>query len=205
MTTTILLTRHGQTEWNREERFRGQIDVPLNATGERQAEALAARLVAFPVAAIYTAPLQRARRTAEICAARLGLTPQVLPGLLDANYGEWQGLSPSEIAARYPDQYRQWLSAPGEVTFPGGERFADMQARALAALQAVVARHPGETAVLVAHMAVNKALLSGILGVGLNAYWLLRQDTCALNILRCHGSGYEIVALNDTCHMDSVG
>ncbi len=206
MTTTVLLTRHGQTEWNRDERFRGQIDVPLNAVGERQAAALGERLAAFPVSAIYSGPLQRARQTAAICAGRLGLAAQVLPGLLDANYGEWHGLSPAEVAVRYPEQYHQWLNAPGQVCFPAGESFADMQRRAVEALESAVAAHPGEAVVLVAHMGVNKALLCAMLGLDLNHYWVLRQDACCLNVVRCQGpQRYEIVTLNDTCHMDNVG
>jgi len=206
MTTTILLTRHGQTEWNREERFRGRMDLPLNSTGERQAEALAERLAAFPVSAIYSGPLQRAQRTAEICSHRLGLPYQVLPGLLDVDYGQWQGLSPAEVADRYPEQYRQWRDAPAQVRFPGGESFAEMQARAVAALEDVISRHSGQTVVLVAHMGVNKALLCAVLGLDLSHYWALRQDTCCLNIFRCLApQRYEIVTLNDTCHMDGVG
>ena len=206
MTTTILLTRHGQTEWNREERFRGRMDLPLNSTGERQAEALAERLAAFPVSAIYSGPLQRAQRTAEICSHRLGLPYQVLPGLLDVDYGQWQGLSPAEVADRYPEQYRQWRDAPAQVRFPGGESFAEMQARAVAALEDVISPHSGQTVVLVAHMGVNKALLCAVLGLDLSHYWALRQDTCCLNIFRCLApQRYEIVTLNDTCHMDGVG
>lgn len=205
--TTILLTRHGQTEWNREERYRGQIDMALNATGERQAEALAERLAAFPITAIYTGPLLRALRTGEICAARLGLKAKPLPGLLDLNYGEWQGLTPAEAAARDPEMYQRWLAAPGTVHFPGGESVVILQQRAIGALEEVIARHAGETVVLVGHLGVNKALLCGMLGLDLNRhYWMLRQDTCCLNILRYHGpERCEIVTLNDTCHMDSAG
>lgn len=199
--TTVLLTRHGQTEWNREERFRGQIDVPLNATGERQAAALAERLVAFPITAIYTGPLQRAFRTGQICAERLGLTAQPLPGLLDIHYGEWQGLTPQEVDARYPELHRLWLTTPGVVQVPGGESLDIVSRRAYAALEDVAARHPGETVLLVGHMGLNKALLCTVLGLDLNRYWSLRQDTCCLNILRRHHWGYEVVTLNDTCHI----
>lgn len=204
--TTIVLTRHGQTEWNREERYRGQIDVPLNATGERQAAALAERLAAFPVTAIYTGPLQRAVLTGEICAMRLGLTARVLPGLLDLNLGEWQGSSPATVAAREPELYSLWLSTPAAVHFPGGESLEQVRQRAVDALETAIARHPGETVVLVAHQGVNRVLLCAVLGLGLNHYWTFRQDTCCLNIFRCQGPRrYEIVTLNDTCHMDAVG
>ncbi len=203
--TTILLTRHGQTEWNREVRYRGQLDVPLNATGERQAAALAERLAAYPVAAIYSGPLQRAVRTGQICAERLGLTPQVLPGLLDTSFGEWQGLTPAEVDARYPELHRRYLTTPADVHFPGGENLAAVQQRAVAALETSIARHPEQTIVLVAHMGVNKVLLCAVLGLDLNHFWALRQDTCCLNIFRTQGPGqYEIVTLNDTCHMQGV-
>ncbi len=204
--TTILLTRHGQTEWNREERYRGRADIPLNATGERQAAALAERLSTFPVTALYTSPLQRAVRTGEICAARLGLRPEVLPGLLDIDFGAWRGLTPEEAAARDPEVYRQWLATPGTIRFPGGEGLEDVQRRAMEALETVTARHPEETVVLVAHMVVNRVLLCTVLGLDLNHYFDLRQDTCSLNIFRRLGpQRYEIVTLNDTCHMASVG
>ena len=136
--TTTLLTRHGQTEWNREERFRGRIDVPLNATGERQAAALAERLTQYSIAAIYTGPMQRVRRTGGICAARLGLQAQVLPHLLDADYGAWQGLSPAEISERYPDLWRLYLSAPQEVHFPAGETLVTLQERVVAVMEEAI-------------------------------------------------------------------
>ncbi len=206
MATTILLTRHGQTAWNRDERFRGQTDIPLNDTGERQAQALAERLAAFPVTAVYTGPMQRAVRTGAICAARLGLTPQVLPGLLDTNYGEWEGQSWQEVKARYPELFHKYITAPAGLCFPGGESLEATQHRAVEALETAIARHQDGTVVLVAHMGVNKVLLCAVLGLDLNHFWALRQDTCSLNIFRCPEPGrYEIVTLNDTCHMDAVG
>lgn len=217
MHTTILLTRHGQTEWNREERYRGQMDIPLNETGERQAAALAERLASFPVHAIYAGPLQRARRTAEICAERLRLPVHVLPGLLDLNFGAWQGLTPAQAAQRDPDLHQRWLQAPSSVAFPEGESLRAMQRRAFAALEETAARHLGQTIVLVAHMAVNKALLCAILGLDLDRYWMLHQGTCCLNIILrspVHAPDlaagqvphrYEIVTLNDVCHIAAMG
>jgi phosphoserine phosphatase len=207
MPTTILLTRHGQTEWNREERFRGQIDVPLNETGERQAQALARRVRHWPISAVYAGPLQRALRTAQICAEPLGLTAQVLPGLLDLNFGEWQGLSAEEVKARWPEALSLWVNAPSQLRFPGGETFGALQQRAVAAVEAVIAQHPDQTLLFAAHMVVNKVLLCAFLGLDIDrSYWLIRQDNCCLNVLRWLGpQRYEIVALNDTCHMEQLG
>jgi phosphoserine phosphatase len=203
--TTILLTRHGETEYNREVRFRGQVDVPLNEKGERQAAALAERLTEFPVRAVYTGPLQRAWRTGEICAQRLGLTPQVLPGLQDISYGDWQGRTLDEIRALYPEMFQRYITAPVGLRFPGGDTLEELVVRALGAMREVVARHPDDTLVLVAHQGVNKALLCGLLGLGLEHFWDIRQDECCLNVITCQSAQrYEIVSLNDTCHMKGI-
>ncbi len=104
--TQIILVRHGQTEWNRVERFRGRANLDLNEVGIRQAEATAERVARWTVAAIYSSPLPRAKTTAQILARRLGLEVELLPGLIDIDYGQWQGLSPDEAAVRDSTLYR---------------------------------------------------------------------------------------------------
>src|SRR5262245_65615545 len=101
--TELLLTRHGETDWNREHRVQGHTDVPLNENGREQARALAERLVDVPLAAIYASDLARARETAEIVARRLGLGVVLDPGLREKNFGSWEGLTDVEIAERFPD------------------------------------------------------------------------------------------------------
>ena len=97
MSTSIILVRHGQTEWNRVERFRGRIDIPLNQTGIDQAKKTAKRIsTRWNPSAVYTSPLSRAKETAEIIAQSCKLAAQVNNGLIDINYGEWQGLTPEE-------------------------------------------------------------------------------------------------------------
>ena len=96
--TRIVLVRHGETEWNRVERFRGRADVPLNQTGIAQAEATARRIEkGWEVTAVYASPLVRALRTAEAIAQRFALDVQVHPGLIDIDYGAWQGRSPDDV------------------------------------------------------------------------------------------------------------
>ena len=114
--THIVLVRHGQTEWNRVERFRGRADVPLDETGVAQAEATGRRVGSeFQPTAVYSSPLSRAIRTAGAIAGHLQLPVQPHPGIADIDYGEWQGLTPDEARARWPDEVAAWYGAPCEA------------------------------------------------------------------------------------------
>src|SRR5690606_16503436 len=116
-------------------------------------------------------------------------TAQPHLGLLDCNYGQWQGLTPDEVAARYPDLFQRWLNEPALATFPGGESLAIAQKRVVGALESIIAHHPDETVVLVGHQGLNKVLLCAVLGLDLNHYWDLRQDNCSLNIFCSRDTG----------------
>ena len=204
--TRIVLVRHGQTAWNREVRFRGQADVPLDELGLKQAQATGRYLATrWSVAAVYASRMGRAMQTAEAIARAQGLSAQPLEGLLDINFGEWQGLSPDEVAQRYPELYRAWWEAPHTVHFPGGEGLDIVQSRVVAALDEVVARHPDQTVALVSHTVVNRVLLCAVLGLGNDHFWRLRQDTCAVNVFDVEeDSTCTIILLNDTCHLQNL-
>ncbi len=203
MTTTIVLVRHGQTEWNpqEQERFRGRVDLPLDETGTHQAQALAKKLDEFGIQTIYTSPLQRALETAQIIACRLKLKPQILPGIIDIDYGDWQGHSHRKIAELCPELYEAWLTAPHLVRLPQGESLEEVRARAFPALEETILRHKGGTILLVAHQVVNKVLLCAILGLDNSRFWRIRQDTCCINVFKYEDGTYTISLLNDTCHL----
>ena len=117
--TRFILVRHGQTEWNRVERFRGRAEVPLNETGLAQAEATGRRIaVEWQPAAVYSSPLSRAVKTAEAIANRFDLPVQTHPGLADIDYGEWQGLTPEEVKERWPAQHHAWFRFPQLAQYP---------------------------------------------------------------------------------------
>jgi broad specificity phosphatase PhoE len=147
--TTILLARHGETDWNRERRFQGHADPPLNELGRRQARELADSLADSGVTAVYASPLARARETAEIVAAALGLPVEPRPALREVDVGSWQGLTRDEVEARYPDDFRRWLEA-GQG-WADGESYDDLGRRVVADLLALAARHPGERILVVTH------------------------------------------------------
>jgi broad specificity phosphatase PhoE len=201
----IILVRHGETEWNRVERFRGRADVPLNAAGLAQAEATGRRIAADAIpAAVYSSPLSRAVKTAEAIAGHFALTVQVHPGLADIDYGEWQGLTPDEARARWPEIIHAWYGAPQTARIPGGETLDEIRARAMAAVSEIAARHAGRTVALVSHTVVNRVILLEILGLGNDRFWRLRQDTCAINVFEVEAGESTLVSLNDTCHLRVV-
>ena len=200
--TRILLVRHGETEWNRVERFRGRADVPLNEKGLAQAEATGWRIASqWRPVAVYASPLSRAVRTAEAIAKHFGLPVQIHNGLLDISYGEWQGLSPDEVRERWPEALRAWYEAPQAARIPGGESLDEVRARGLAAVNELATRHDGDTIALVGHTVMNRAILLGVPGLPTDRFWRLRQDTCAINVFEADRGDFTLVALNDTCHL----
>lgn len=200
----LVLLRHGQTEWNRVERFRGRIDLDLDETGLRQAEATARRLAPLSVSAVYASPLKRAWCTAEAIATVRGLQVQALPGLIDADYGAWQGLSPEEVAQRDGQRYAQWLESPHQVQFPGGESLPQVQMRARAAVDEALARHPDQTVAMVTHKVVCKLLALSFLRLDASHFWKIEQDVCALNLFEFWEGRAVTVKLNDTCHLKGL-
>ena len=201
MVRTVLI-RHGQTAWNRVERFRGREDLPLDETGRRQAAA-AARYIAtnWTPSVVYTSPLQRAVETAAAVSDACQVPTRVAPELIDIDYGRWQGLTPDEAVALHPGLHQTWLEAPHEVRFPGGENLDDVRTRAFASLEKLITAHVGETIVVVAHTVVNRLLLCTILGLDNSRFWRLRQETTAINLFEWDGRDFTLVTLNDTCHL----
>jgi len=204
--TRIVLVRHGQTAWNREVRFRGRADLPLDDFGLQQAEATGRYLrTRWPVDVVYASPMQRAMETAQAIAAAHDLTAQSFDGLLDIDFGEWQGRSPEEVEEDDPKLLKAWFEAPHTVRVPGGESLADVRDRVVSGLDRVIERHPGQTVAMVGHTVVNRVLLCAVLGLGNDHFWRLRQETCAVNVFDADRDGtFTIVELNDTCHLQDL-
>jgi broad specificity phosphatase PhoE len=200
--TRIILVRHGQTEWNRVERFRGRADVPLNQTGLAQAEATGKRVAAeWHPSAVYSSPLSRSVTTAEAIARHFNLEVQVHPGLADIDYGEWQGLSPDEARQRWPEQIDLWYNQPHLARILGGETLDGLRQRLMKTVSELVQRHPKDTIVAVSHTVTNRVILLAALGLGNERFWHIRQDTCAINVIDAEGDDFVVVSLNDTCHL----
>jgi broad specificity phosphatase PhoE len=199
--TQIILVRHGQTPWNKDKIFRGSRDIPLNDQGREEARLAGEWLKGETIHAAYCSPLSRARDTGEAIARHHRIAVADLPGLSDLYYGDWEGLPLTEVKVKYADLYRQWETAPQSVRFPGGETLDEVKARAGAAVEDVVRRHPGQTVLLAAHRAVNKVLIAAFIGLDNSHFWRIGQDTTAVNRFLRVKEVWHIMSLNDTCHL----
>ncbi len=200
--TRLILVRHGQTDWNVKERFRGRFDVPLNETGVRQARLTARRIAsAWRPSAIYSSPLIRAMSTARAIAEPHSLPVRELPEMIDMSFGMWEGLSPDEVRARWPEALAAWHSAPHTVLIPGGESLHHVRHRCEQALEVLGKAHPDQTVVAVGHTDLNRTLLLVVLGLGNDRLWHLRQDNCAINEIEIENGDFTLVSMNQTSHL----
>jgi 2,3-bisphosphoglycerate-dependent phosphoglycerate mutase len=162
--TELLLVRHGETSWNRESRFQGHADPPLNEVGRRQAAELAATLAHEELAAVYSSPLRRALETAEAIAAARGLSAVAVDGLREVDVGSWQGLTRPEVERRFPEQFRRWLDYG--AGWDDGESYEEVDVRVIASLRELAVRHEGERIVAVTHGGPIRAALARSEGIG---------------------------------------
>ena len=147
--TTLLLVRHGEIDWNSERCWQGYTDRSLNERGREQARVLGAELSGRPIDAIYSSDLLRARETAEIVAAEIGLEVRVDPGLREVDVGSWSGLAHGEIEASDPDGFRRWQE--GGKGWENSESYEEIGKRVVAAVLGIAAAHPDQTLIVVSH------------------------------------------------------
>ncbi|MER5325217.1 bifunctional RNase H/acid phosphatase [Streptosporangium roseum] len=201
--TSLLLLRHGETPLSVERRFSGLGDPELTPNGIAQAEAAAARLSREPygIQVVVSSPLKRARATAEIVAARLGLEVVVEEGLREADFGDWEGHTFTEIQRRWPDALAAWLADPSAAP-PGGESFGVAARRVQATGDRLVERYEGRTVLAVSHVTPIKMLLQSALLAPLAALYRMHLDLAALSLIEYYADGPAVVkAFNDTSHL----
>ena len=204
-TTRLLLIRHGETAWNAEGRIQGQLDPPLSDRGKRQAALLAERLAREEIAAVYSSDLGRARATAEVMAAALRLPVELAPGLREAHFGQWQGLTGAEIRMEYPEEYRLWREDSLAHRPPCGERIEALQERSLAAADEILEAHVGQSVAVVAHGGPIRCLVCGLLELPLALYPRLRVDNGGITRIWVGERGPVLASFNDTCHLEGCG
>lgn len=149
--TSLILIRHGETDWNVSGRYQGQADPSLNQRGIEQSRQLAKELSSIGLDVLYTSPLQRAVQTAQIIADKLHIPVHHEPRLKEIHQGDWQTRLRSEIESLYPRMFKRWETEPWEVTPPQGEHLSQVQTRVYAAIDDILTRHPGERIGIVAH------------------------------------------------------
>ncbi|MFO7629513.1 MAG: histidine phosphatase family protein [Prochlorococcaceae cyanobacterium] len=205
----LLLVRHGETDWNRQGRFQGQIDIPLNDNGRLQAEAAARFLADVEIHRAYTSSMARPRQTAEaILEGRRAIPLVSQQGLVEIGHGLWEGCLESEIAATWPELLADWQRSPQTVQMPEGETIHDVWSRSCRNWGTIAASlEPSETALVVAHDAVNKTILCDLLGLGPADIWAIKQGNGAVTVID-YPAGADrhplVSCLNLTAHLGGV-
>ncbi|WP_089910572.1 bifunctional RNase H/acid phosphatase [Lentzea albida] len=200
--TRIILLRHGQTKLSVDRRYSGRGDHPLTDLGLEQAEKAAARLSKLDgIAAVISSPLQRAHQTAQKLADRIGLEVVTHQGLIETDFGTWEGLTFAEASAQDPEVHRRWLGDTS-VTPPNGESFDQVHARVRRARTDIIARYGGKTVVLVSHVTPIKTMLRQALDVGPQFLFRMHLDLTGVSIAEFYPDGHASVKLiNDTSHL----
>jgi phosphoserine phosphatase len=166
--TTILLARHGESDWNRDRRWQGHADRPLTDLGRDQARALADRLATTELDAVYSSDLERARETAAIVAELHRLPVRELSDLREVDVGSWSGLTRAEAEELFPEAFLRWTA--GEEGWDDGETYEQLSERVVGAVLAIAARHPRDRVLLVAHGGSIRAAHAAALGVDVHTY-----------------------------------
>jgi broad specificity phosphatase PhoE len=204
-----VLVRHGETDWNREGRFQGQIDIPLNPTGISQAHAARRFLTEVKIDRAYTSSMSRPRQTAEVILAdHPGVPLTSTDGLREIGHGLWEGRLEEEIAAGWPQLLADWKRAPETVQMPEGETVQDVWDRSLRTWLAIArSLASDETALVVAHDAVNKTILCALMGLKPADIWSVKQGNGGVTVIDYPDTveGAPVLAcLNLTNHLGGV-
>lgn len=206
--TMTVLARHGATAMSVEKRFSGLggSDPALSRLGEEQAMALAAELVARGgIERIVSSPLQRTRQTAAIAAASLNLPVDVDEGLAECAFGEWDGLTFSEVRDRWPDELEAWLQS-ADVPAPDGESFSEVRARVLAARDRILHESPRQTVLVVAHVTPIKVLVTDALGAPLHTVYRMELAPCSITTLSWFADGNaSMFGFAEAAHLRHIG
>lgn len=204
--TALLLIRHGETAWNAEHRIQGHLDIPLSATGIRQAASLGERLAAETVTAVYSSELARAWLTAVPFAARLGLDIVPDSRLRERSFGVFEGLTVDEIAARHPEGFRRWRERDPAWAIDEGESGQQLIDRVLSALDDIASRHRGETVAVVTHGGVLDVAYRAARGLSWDATREHLMLNASINRLSAQGSPLALSILDwgDVAHLEQA-
>ena len=200
----IILVRHGQTDANKEGRFQGASDAPLNQMGHSQAQALARRLSSEDLAAIYSSPQTRALQTASPIAQAHTLSIDTIQDLRELDIGELDGLQGHDLRDRYPHILEQWRINVGALTMPGGESIVGLQERTWNAILHIRDSHPEGTVAAVSHNFAIQSILLKALGMDLRNFQRIRQDLAAITELDFTNDDPVLRSLNDRCHLSGL-
>lgn len=199
----LLLTRHGQTDWNIARRYQGHSDTALNQVGIHQAEQLARRLSTETIHAIYSSDLSRALDTANRIQS-LQMTAKAVTTDMrwrELSFGNWEGMTYEEMSAHSPELFDAWMKDSLKVSTPNGETLTQLAERVTAAFHAIKKNHKDQTVLVVSHSGALQTLIARTLGVDLSRYWQFRVSQASLSELTVYDDSVVLNLLNDVSHL----
>ncbi len=205
----IVLVRHGETDWNKQGRFQGQIDIPLNQKGKAQAKAASEFLKNIFIQKAFSSSLSRPTETAKIILKEHpGIEISPKESLKEISHGKWEGKLESEIQSDWPDLLQTWKVFPEEAQMPDGENITEVSTRSVTGwIEICNQLENGETALVVAHDAVNKTILCHLLGLTPSEIWMIKQGNGGITIIDLsekEGQPDQIICLNITSHLGGI-
>jgi broad specificity phosphatase PhoE len=196
----IYIIRHGETQWNKEEVFRGRKDISLNETGKKQVERVGLYFSHRPINRIVSSPLARARQTAEAIGNPISIAIETMEELTDFNFGIWEGLSLREVEKRFPADFAIWKTSPEKLRIENGETLAMVRNRISAGLANITSGQEGAV-VIVTHRVICKIIVLHALGIGNEHFWDMKYDPGSITLLDRKNDKYTLIFSNDTCHL----
>ena len=203
----VFLIRHGETDWNREFRYQGSSDVPLNETGIEQARRVGVRMSDIAPCNVITSPLSRASRTAEIITEYSPGSVEIEKSelLREISFGIWEGLTIPEIKKIDGETFEKWKTAPFSYTPENGEAFSEVMERSLIIKEKICSRPAGENTFIVAHGGVLRAVAAALIGLkDIDLMWRMRFDNCSVSVVDIWpkwNSRSSMLLTNDTHHL----
>lgn len=202
--TELLVIRHGETDYNRQHRFQGHADVPLNSLGRTQAERLATRLASETVDAIVSSDLQRALATAQTVGRLLDLAPEVDPGWREQCFGVLEGMEVHAVRRDHALLWAQWLRYDADWSLPGGESVRTFHARIRRAVEAVAAEHRGRRVAIFTHGGVLDMLWRAATGASLHGPRTVEIPNTGVNVLRWRDGSLDVLQWADAAHLEGL-
>jgi len=205
----VILVRHGETNWNKQGKFQGQIDIPLNETGKKQASAAGSFLKDIPIQKAFSSSMQRPFETAQIILESHNKIKIMRQGdLVEIGHGLWEGKLEAEIASKWPKLLELWKEHPEQAQMPQGENIQEVWDRSISCWEEICKNlEPTETALIVAHDAVNKTILCHLMGLKASDIWMIKQGNGGITVIDISNEEDQpdlITCLNITSHLGSI-
>ena len=201
---TLLLVRHGETEWNAEGRIQGHTDIGLSEIGTEQARSLEARLAGLNIDAAYSSDLKRTSETAKLALGERDVILNETPMLREYNKGAFEGMTLAEIKAQFPEEYPRYLEKDLDYAPEGGETARDVSVRMAGIIGRIKSDHLNETVLVVSHGGVLRAAMVSLLGMPLEGNWSFVFGNCGLTTVDTFADNAVLRHFNDTSHLNGT-